>query len=344
MKLTPLKIFALKLAIFSSMLAYMAIDLFLWHGPIWQALHTEDTPGADHSAALAQVYGEPITEKQLERYIAEQNWLKGRSDTTPSQRTAMLMDLVRGTILRMRARYNDKNLPDFTAAAEEEVQRLASRATDAAAFDRQLAAQGYTRQSFTQKLQAIMKAAALLDRAAQPFCQVSDEDVAKHYELLKHELVAPARRPLKHIFFSTLGQDSDRVRARAQAVLLKLESNESDFAALARQLSEDARTAPQGGDLGTVVNDESNLLPELQLFGESALPAGKYTLAHSRWGWHILLPGEITPARTLTPDEVRESLRTAIQSSQYELAVQNFIEQAVRESFSKKHLQIYHAQ
>lgn len=345
MKLSALKIFALKLALFSSMLAYMAFDLFLWHGPLWSALHN-DKAGAEESTALpiAQVYGEKISAEQFERHVAEQNWLRGREQSTDSQRTALLMELVRSTLLRMRARYNDKNLPDFADEAVEEIQRLATRAKSPEEFDQWLASQGYaTRQLFTQKLQAILKATAMLDRAVSPFCEVADEDVAKHYELLKDELVAPAHRPLRHIFLATLDQDAESVRAEAQRLFDQLEQGAADFAALARTHSEDDRTAPLGGDLGEVQDDENFPLPELPLFGEQALPAGKLALAQSRWGWHILLPGEITPARQLTLDEARESLRTAIQSAQYELAVQNYLDQAVREAFHKKHIRINHA-
>lgn len=343
MKLSSLKIFALKLALFSSMLLYMAIDLFLWHGPLWHALHKESAE-PELQPVVALVHGERISEAQFNRYMAEQNRLCGRdTEPTPGQRATMLMELVRNTILRMRARYNDKNLPDFAEVAEAEVQRLASRAKSPEEFDLWLAGQGYTREQFTRKLRAILKATAMLDRAVAPFCEVTDDDVSKHYELLKDELRAPAHRPLKHIFFSTLGEKPEVKMARAQAVLDKLERGEGDFEGLARTHSEDARTAPLGGDLGVVQDDENFPLPELPLFGEGALPANKPALVQSRWGWHILLPGEITPARMLTLDETRESLRTAIQSAQYELAVQKYLDRAVAESFHKKHLQINHA-
>lgn len=344
MKLSALKIFAIKLALFSSMLGYMAVDLFLWHGPLWSSLHrdNEDTPT---EPAVAWVYGTPITEAEFERYMAEQNWLNGREECPPSQRIVLLMNMVRSALLRMHARYNDKNLPDFAAEAEEELQRLASRAKSEDEFSAWLASQGYTRESYANKLQAVLKTAAALERIISASAgEVSDEAVAKHYEQIKDELVAPEARPLKHIFFATLGKESDQVRTQAQQVLAQLENGTADFAALARQYSEDDRTAAHGGDLGWVNNDEyTPLLAELQLFGEKALPAGAPALVQSRWGWHILLPGEIRPARKLSLQETRESLRSAIRSAQYELAVQSYLDTAVRESFVKKHLQINHA-
>ena len=341
MKLSSLKIFALKLTIFSAMLAYMGIDLFLWHGPLWRALYPPREAEQEAAAPwVAQVHGERISEAQFQRYVAEQNKLQGRDTATREQKVVMLMDMVRSSLLRLRARYNDKNLPDYAEAAEAEMQRLASRASSPEQFDQWLASQGYDRAQYTRKLQAIMKAAALLQRAVEPLCEVSDEDVSKHYDMLRDELILPENRPLKHIFLATLDQDANAVRAKAQQLLEQLEHGEAEFDELARRHSEDDRTARLGGDLGVVINDGSSPLPELPLFGAEALPAGKPALAQSRWGWHILLPGEITPERPLQLEEVRESLRTAIRSAQSELAVQRFLDEAVRESFHKKHLHI----
>lgn len=341
MKISSYKIFAIKLAIFSATLAYLAGDLFLWRGAAWRTLHAGE-PRAAAEQPLAVVYGEGVSAAQLERYVAEQNWLRGRESCSAAERTSMLMDMVRGAILRIRARYNDTNLPDAAAAARQEVERLATRARSAEEFDAWLAGQGLTRQSFTRRVEAAMKAAAQLERAVQPLCQVSDEDVARHYELLKDELTLPAHRPLKQIFLATLGDSAEAVQRRAQALLERLEGGE-EFAALARAHSEDDHSAAAGGDLGEVYDEASFPLPELRLFGEGALPAGQPALVESRWGWHILLPGEITPARPLTLEEARESLRTAIQSAQYELSTRAWFDEAIREAFHKKHLHIIHA-
>lgn len=339
MKISSYKIFAIKLAIFSLTLAYLAGDLFVWRGAAWRALHAGEL-GGERPAPPAVVYGEEVSREQLERYVAEQNWMRGRTECSPAERTSMLMDVVRSAILRLRARYNDKNLPDFAAAAREEAERLAGRARSDEEFAQWLSSTGLTREAFTRRLEAAMKEAALLERAVRPLCEVSDADVARHYELLKDELVAPAHRPVKHIFFATLGDDPEQVHARALALMKQLEEG-ADFAKLARERSEDDHSAAHGGSLGEVYDDGHFLLPELRLFGDDALPAGQLALAQSRWGWHILLPGELTAAHRLSPDEARESLRTAIQSAQYELATRAWFDSAIREAFSKNHLQIH---
>ena len=338
-KVTPFRIFSLKLAFFSAVLAYLAVDLLVWHGPVWGALHSRRANALSQDA-VAKVYGELVSCEALERLEQEQNWLRGRTETPKEEQAAMLMELVRRTLLGIRTRYNDKNLPDYTEEARTELSRLESRAVSAQEFDSWLASQGYTRQSFEQRLAMAMKSAALLERAAEQHCAVSDADVDKHYELLRGQLSIPAHRQVKQIFLATLEKNPQAVETHARNLLTQAQKGE-DFARLARNNSEDDATAANGGDLGEVYDTPDRTLPELPLFGEQALPAGKLALVQSRWGWHILLPGEITPARVPGAGECRESLKTAIRSAQRELAVQAYYEAAIREAFSNEHLQIY---
>ena len=344
MNVSPFRIFSIKLAIFSIVLAYLAVDLFLLHGPVWRTLHpeTSDRSSTSENAQppLARVYGEDISSAQFARFSAEQNWLRNRTETTRGQRAAMLMDMVRGAILRLRARYNDKNLPDFSRPARDEVTRLASRAKSDKEFDIWLASQGYTREMFTKKLEATMKMRAQLERAVAPFCVVRDEDVAEHYERIRESMRIPEHRSVKHIFFATHGKDPQAVRQQAENVLRQLH-NGADFAALALRYSEDDNSSQRGGDLGTIFNDEHFVLPELPLFGKSSVAPNVPTLAQSRWGWHILLAGELQPSRIPSLDECKESVRSAIRSAQYELSVRSWFDEAIHEAFNKKRLDIH---
>ncbi len=328
---TPTKISLLKLALFTPALAYFAGDLLLWQGPVWQLLHPEK-PQVDTSLLAAEVQGEPITHAQLARYEAEQDALAGRRTPEAARRSLYLMDMVRHSLLRNRTRYNDKNLPSCRDEAVAEVARLASRYPSEAAFTLSLASQGYTRESFTDRVEARLREFALLERALAPYTEPREEEITAAYESVKDELTLPARRAVSHIFLATLRKDAAAVQAEAQALLARLQAGEADFATLAREHSEDARSAPQGGALGTLADDTSLPLPELPLFGENAIPPGTPTLVQSRWGWHILLAGETTPARTPTLAECRESLTTALRSARKEAALRDYMKSDVQEN------------
>jgi hypothetical protein len=90
-----------------------------------------------------------------------------------------------------------------------------------------------------------------------------------------------------------------------------------------------------------VYDDALLPLPELPLFGDAALPAGTPTLARSKWGWHIILAGPVTPAYTPSLEECRESIRTAIISAQRELGVNAFFDTLIKEGFQQKRIKIH---
>lgn len=340
MKLSSLKIYALKLLLFSSVLAYLALDLWLIRGPVWKALHPPAENAGNASSIEAEVYGEKISEQQLDRYEAEQNWLSGRPLDDHSKRSSARLRLVKETVLHLRIRYNDKNLPDRRKETEEELGKLESRADNSEIFEQWLKSQNYTRKAYADKIASRLRGLSLLERAVEPFCHVSDDEVSAYYEKVKSELIRPAMRPVRHIFLSTLHKDPEEVRQQADLLMNRLREGE-DFAELAKQHSQDEQTASFGGDLGILQDDDRRLLPELPLFGQHAVPPNRPVLAASKWGWHILLAGPITPSRPLTKEESEKTIRTALQSARREIAVEAFFDAALNEGLKQKKIKFH---
>ena len=328
---TSARAYVIKAAIIGATLLYMIVDLWILNGPLYGFLH-KDKQAAD---AAVVVYGERISHAQLARHKAEQEAISGRKKAVIS----MAMDMVRSSLLRMRTRYNDNQLKHDRAAAEKMVADLASRAGSDAKFEQQLASQGYTRQQFTDKVEARLMELALLDRNVEALSQVEEDAITAHYKQLEDELTIPASRPVKHIFVAGLNRSADDARRAAELVLTRLNAGE-EFAELAREISEDTNTAGSGGNLGTVYDDALLPLPELKLFGDDAIPADTPTLVQSKWGWHIIEAGPITPAYTPSLDECRETLRTAIISAQRELGVNGFFDTLIKEAHKKQRIQI----
>lgn len=338
-KLSTLKFNTIKLVIFGCILLYLGTDLLVWHGPLWHAVYGDNPQSVDSSEVVAEVYGEPITLNQLNRHEAEQDALAGRKAPESMRCAAMLMELVRGKLLRIRTRYNTSRLPDCKQEANDAVARLASRAKNDAEFEGWLKAQGYSRQHYTDKLRSRLQAAAILELSIKPHNTVSEEEVERVYEQLRPELKAAPSRPVKHIFLELLHQDPAAVEQQARNLLSRIEAGE-DFATLAKNHSQDLHTAPLGGELGIIEEHPDIPLPELPLFGENAIAPDTPTLAKSRWGWHILQAGNITPARELTLDECRSSIRSALESVRREQALDAWFKGATKEGFTKKRIKI----
>lgn len=339
--MSPLRQYALKLSIFSAILLYMAGDLYVWHG--WIARKFDRTldalrvPAGDTSPVRIEVFGEGITEKQIQRRTAEMAQLAGM--TSPEEharmRSTVQMDLIRSALLRIKARYNDRDLPSMQTEADRENERLASRFPSRAIYEAALRSQGYPPDRWLEKIATRLKEEFLLRRSIAKSLDISDADVATYARELREELHVPAARECRHIFLSTLDRDPATVEREASVLLDQLKAG-ANFHELARLESEDERSAPQGGLLGKLYDTPRRPLPELPLFDASRLPEGKPTLLRSRWGWHILLAGPIEPSREPTQEESSESLRTAVLSSQAEMAVRTYFDTLVRHGFFKK--------
>lgn len=334
-KLSPFKLYALKLALYTGGLLYLGIDLFVWHGPLWRKMHeSAQEEAADTTPTVLTVYGEKFSEQQLNRRAAE---LHAVSNLPETQSWAE-QDLINNALLRMRARYNDSRIPDFQEAAQQETKRLLARAEDGGQAAEWLSSQGYTEDAFANKLAAVMRQQYYLQQALKEQTAVSDAEVSSMAGQIADYLVMPESRKVSHIFLSTLHQNEELVQAKAEAILAQLQQNPQLFAELAAAHSEDSRTAKNGGDLGTLCVYPAHPLAELHLFGENAIAADTPTLARSKWGWHIVMAGEIQEPRMLEQDEYAESLRTAIISYKQSQAVDAWIDVNTQEAHKKNRI------
>lgn len=332
-KWSPLRIYALKLTLYTGGLLYMGIDLFVWHGPLWGIMHDKEQEKAAESSPVAiSVYGEKTTAAQLQRRDAELQALSG-NENAPAMAER---DLIQQSLLRMRARYNDSRIPDFTQEAQAETERLIQRGNL-----KSLEEQGYNQESFSQKLAAAFKQQYYLEQMLSPQTETSEAEVTSLAGQIADYLVLPERREVRHIFLATHGKDEATVKAQAESILAQLQSEPQDFDALAAAHSEDARTAKQGGNLGTIYVYPQPALPELKLFGQDAIPADTPTLARSKWGWHIVLAGAIQEPRPLTEAEYRESVRSAIISYKTGRAVDAWMQANTAEAEKKNRIQTY---
>ena len=76
---------------------------------------------------------------------------------------------------------------------------------------------------------------------------VSESDLHAAYDKEKSRLLVPEKRHARHILIT--GKDDAAALAQAQQVLAQLKAGK-DFAALAKQYSQDPGSAHNGGDLG----------------------------------------------------------------------------------------------
>ncbi|WP_350446202.1 peptidylprolyl isomerase [Pseudomonas solani] len=153
----------------------------------------------------------------------------------------------------------------------------------------------------------------------------SDAELQAAYEAGKDNWVTPPLYRVSQIFLAVApGAAEEQVRKQAIELARRAAAANADFAALARQYSQDARTAEQGGDTG---------LQPLQQF----VPAMRQVLARQRVGsvseplrsdagYHILKLTEQQPGRSANLDEVRDRLRQALRAQRQEQVARAYLD------------------
>jgi peptidyl-prolyl cis-trans isomerase D len=138
---------------------------------------------------------------------------------------------------------------------------------------------------------------------------VTPQEIEAKYKQNSQTYSMPEQIRASHILFKTEGKDAAAVTKQAEAVLAKVKAG-ADFAALAKQFSEDDQSKATGGDLDYF--GRGAMTPE---FEEAAwaLEAGKTSgIVKSPFGLHIIKLTDKKAAATKTLAEVRSQIEDQI--------------------------------
>ncbi|MGE3400993.1 MAG: peptidyl-prolyl cis-trans isomerase [Vicinamibacterales bacterium] len=147
----------------------------------------------------------------------------------------------------------------------------------------------------------------LLDRdALRQRTQVTPADVQAYYNQNIQQYQTPEQVRASHILLSTAGKNEAEVRARAEGILAQAKAPNADFAALARQYSEDEASKVNGGDLDYF--GRGQMVAEFENAAFAMEPGQVSDLVQSQFGFHIIKVADKRPAVTRTLDEVRAQI------------------------------------
>lgn len=149
---------------------------------------------------------------------------------------------------------------------------------------------------------------------------VSDADIKKYYDGHLAEFKQEEARTARHILFSPGGGTPDAAGKYTDAqwadALAKAEKARqeilkgADFAAKAKELSNDTGTKDQGGDLGVV--QKGTMVPEFETAVFSQKKGDISEPVKTQYGYHLIQVTEITPAAQQTLDQVKDQIKTQL--------------------------------
>jgi len=143
---------------------------------------------------------------------------------------------------------------------------------------------------------------------------VSEQALRAHYEEGKANFTTPGRRRARHIL---IAGDDAAAEARATEAYQRAKAGE-DFAALARELSDDTVSKEDGGDLG-----EAGRADFVGPFADAvwAMEPGEIRgPVRTEFGWHVIKLESASPEIVRSFEEVRAELEPEFRRSQVEKA------------------------
>jgi peptidyl-prolyl cis-trans isomerase C len=155
---------------------------------------------------------------------------------------------------------------------------------------------------------------------------VSDEEAKKFYEENKAEFEQPETVKASHILFRVSKEDSEEVVNQklkaAQGAEARAKKGE-DFAALAKELSEEPGAKESGGDLGFFPKDR--MVPEFAEVAFSEKVGEVSDPVRTQFGWHVIKVTDKKPAGTPPYDEVKAQLLTYLKAKKQEEVAQQVL-------------------
>jgi parvulin-like peptidyl-prolyl isomerase len=184
--------------------------------------------------------------------------------------------------------------------------RLVVKAAEAKGWDRKPEVQVQLQRIREEALEELYLQSVSQPPAGYP----SDAEVRAAYEARPAAFVVPPQYRVAQIFVAVekMGdrQAEEKARARVDAIVKKLRAKDADFAAIARESSDQKASAENGGEIGWLT--EGELVPGIRAAVVGLSMGAISAPVRLDEGWHVLKLLDIRPASRQPLAAVREAL------------------------------------
>jgi parvulin-like peptidyl-prolyl isomerase len=326
--------FPWRIGIYSIVLGYLVVDLFIFHGPLRRRLDAS-TPGspAAHSAArkqqwVARVNGTPITASQLNRAVEVSNYKRGvnSANFTPKNlkinRIAALGELIDDQTVASYAR--NYPAPVSEEKIDAELARFKKQFRDDDELLLHLQEQNIDPAQLRDHIAGHVRQIAYLENRVAPSIIVADDEARAWFDQNKDSTAIPELVRARHIFLSDVENDSPHAEAVINEIHRQLSAGEKSFTELAQEFSDDIRTRDLGGDLSYFSRQrlpEDFTTPVFNLKVDELSRPFRTSL-----GWHIAQVTDRKPARDTSFDEVRPEIIALLESRKREIIMDRVLD------------------
>jgi parvulin-like peptidyl-prolyl isomerase len=267
---------------------------------------------ANPEAAMTALFGDPavvkgkgfqIKRSELEQVVsgARANAAAASQQLPPDFDISVLNQLITIQLLLQTATPADQALGKIEA--DQQYTNLLKKFPSPDAFDRQLKAVGMTIEDLRAKATQEAVAKAALKRALT--INVTDEDAKDYYNKHPADFEQPELAHVRHILLMTIDPatrsplTTNTVAAKRKQIddLLKQIRGGADFAALAKQYSDDKQSGENGGELPEFARGQ--MLPEFESAAFALTTNQVSDVITTQFGYHIIKLIDKTAAKKI---------------------------------------------
>jgi len=276
---------------------------------------------------LARVNGEKVTRSEVEDFVHN---LEGRAggplpaDQRDRVYRGVLDQIVGYKLLLQEVKTRKVVVTD--ADVDARIALLKKQFPSEDLFIKTLAERKMTLVQIKEEARKDLSISRLIDAEIAAKVAVKSEQVETFYKSNPDQFTQPERVKASHILIS-VPETADAAakaaaKSKAQQILKDIKAGK-DFAALAKQHSQDPGSAPNGGDLG--------FFPQGQMVGPfndvafSLKPGAISNLVETQFGYHIIRVDEKQPAQTVPFEEVRPKIEQYLKDQNRETETQAFV-------------------
>ena len=328
--------FPWRMILYGIVLLYLIGDLQLFDGPLHQAIEKRrNISSAEHAIEqgwVAVVNGESITLARLARAVDVHLHVRGKSRAYLSAtalrhiRGATLQQLIDDLVVAHHATGRSYSVSE--EKVDQMVARFESQFKSPEHLEQRSAAQNLDPEQRRARLRQLAIETDWLESHLAESSQVSEDIARQWFEANRAAgaaggFVAPQVIRARHIFLSTLGNDTPALEKKVRGLHRQLNEEDADFAQLAASHSQDQRSKPRGGDL----NWFSRARMPADFYGPVAkLKRGELGEPfRTSLGWHIVEVTDRRPAREASFEDMREEIIAYLESEDRRQKIDEFV-------------------
>ena len=276
---------------------------------------------------IARVNGEDISRAEFERAL--QNMEARAGGPVPADQRdriyrQLLDQLIGYTLLTQETQSRKVAVPD--ADVEERIGQITAQFPSEAVFEQMLKERNVSVDQMRADARQDMAIAKMLTEEVDAKITVAPEQVNDFYAKNPDQFKEPERVRASHILIA-FPQEADaaakaEARKKAEQVLGEVKAG-GDFAALAKQHSQDPGSAVNGGDLGFF--EQGQMVGPFNDAAFSLPPGTTSDLVETNFGYHIIRVAEKLAGRTVPLDEVRPQVEEYLRNVNRDEQTESFV-------------------